>query len=204
MVEPTVCKGNMTLTDIEKAKQLFQKAGLAFPTIPEELAARLKERDKWLFSTREITMSPYNLSHYVHEVNETNVDDYSLLCHSGHGVNSYALQCYLVYGALRLFLPLGWGGVYMNAKGRTAEINECFKLADEIFSLHQILGGLREGNILTIVGSSFYGSFWSTDVKFQRREDADSKKPAEVLTEVLCGLKNPSEQSDSKPEMVHP
>jgi len=32
------------MTDIEKARQLFRDAGLAFPTIPEELAARLKGR----------------------------------------------------------------------------------------------------------------------------------------------------------------
>ncbi len=29
----------MPLTDIEKARQLFQEAGLAFPTIPKDLAA---------------------------------------------------------------------------------------------------------------------------------------------------------------------
>ncbi len=37
------------MTAVEKARHLFQEAGLAFPTIPEELAARLKERGKWLF-----------------------------------------------------------------------------------------------------------------------------------------------------------
>jgi hypothetical protein len=32
------------MTDIEKARQLFRDAGLAFPTIPEELAAQLREQ----------------------------------------------------------------------------------------------------------------------------------------------------------------
>jgi hypothetical protein len=41
------------MTDIEKARQLFRDAGLYFPTIPEEFAARLKEQRKWHFATRE-------------------------------------------------------------------------------------------------------------------------------------------------------
>jgi len=53
------------MTDIEKASQLFQDAGLAFPTIPEALAAQLKEQDRWLFSTRPVDISPYDLQYYV-------------------------------------------------------------------------------------------------------------------------------------------
>lgn len=63
------------MDDTKKVRTLFQEAGLPFPNIPEELAVRLKERGKWLFSTREIHMSPYNLQHYVHEVEGTNVED---------------------------------------------------------------------------------------------------------------------------------
>jgi hypothetical protein len=32
------------MTDVERARKLFQETGLAFPKIPEELAARLKEQ----------------------------------------------------------------------------------------------------------------------------------------------------------------
>src|SRR5262249_36848977 len=42
------------MTGIEKARGLFQQAGLAFPTIPDRLAAKLKERGDWLFSTRDL------------------------------------------------------------------------------------------------------------------------------------------------------
>jgi len=82
------------MTDIEKARQLFRDAGLDFPTIPKELAAQLKERGRWFFSSRQIDMSPYNLEHYVHEVERAEVKDYAVLSHSGHGVNSYAIQYY--------------------------------------------------------------------------------------------------------------
>jgi hypothetical protein len=33
------------MTDIEKARKLFHDSGLAFPTVPEELAVRVKELD---------------------------------------------------------------------------------------------------------------------------------------------------------------
>src|SRR5438034_3841054 len=90
------------MTDIEKAKRLFRKARLTFPSIPQELAARLKEQASWQFSTRILGTSPYVLKHYVDESNETQVEDYAVVAHSGHGVNSYALQYYLVYGGLRM------------------------------------------------------------------------------------------------------
>ncbi len=63
------------MTDIEKARQLFRDAGLAFPTIPEELAEQLKEHGRWLFSTRPLGLSPYNLQHYLEEVEVSQVKD---------------------------------------------------------------------------------------------------------------------------------
>jgi hypothetical protein len=114
------------MTDIEKAEQLFRDAGLGFPAIPEELAGQLTERGRWLFSTRPIDTSPYNLRHYVDEVDRTQVKDYALLCHSGHGINSYAIQYYLVQRSLCMFLHLAWGGVYMDAKASAAQIRDCF------------------------------------------------------------------------------
>jgi hypothetical protein len=66
-------------------------------------------------------VSPYNLQYYVHECDEIDVADYAVLCHSGHGVNSYALQYWIVQGSLRMFLHIRWGGGYMNAEGATAQ-----------------------------------------------------------------------------------
>ena len=178
------------MTDFEKARQLFQEAGLAFPTIPKELATRLKEQDEWIFSTREIEISPYNLQHYIREIDGTYVDDYVLLCHSGHGVNSYALQYYIVHGPLGMFLHLGWGGVYMDAKKAVAEICGCFSLADGIVLAAKTSGKLQAGARLKIVGSDFYGSYWSVSGERGRKEDTDSKEgPAQVLTEVLHWLR---------------
>lgn len=194
------------MTDLEKAKQLFQKAGLVFPAVPQELAVQLKELDNWLFSTREIEMSPYILQHYVHEcdpdVHEVSpastpplfqkpcVDDYAVLSHSGHGVNSYAIQYYLVHGPLRMFLHLGWGGVYADAEEDAAHIRDCFSLADRIVPPALAVGKLPPGHRLTIVGSDFYGSYWEVSRGSPQKESGSSrsKDATEILTEVLNWL----------------
>jgi hypothetical protein len=94
------------MTYLEEAKTLFQKAGLALPTVAENLAVHLKKRGESLFSARKINMSPCNLDHYVCEIDEKCVKYYAAICHSGHGINSYALQYHLVRGSLQLFLHM--------------------------------------------------------------------------------------------------
>ena len=174
---------------VEKARRVFQEAGLAFPMIPDVLAVRLEEKGDWLFSTRKIDMSPYSLQHYVHEVDEVQREDYALLSHTGHGVNSYALQYYLVHDSLRIFLHLGWGGVYMNAQAAAAQIRECFSLVDEIVLAAKAVGRVATGDRLTIVASDLYGSYWSPSGEAPREKALDEKRPAAVLTEALHWLR---------------
>ena len=179
------------MADAQKARSLFQEAGLTFPSIPEELAERLKEQGKWLFSTREISISPYNLQHYLCEVN---VEDYVILSHSGHGVNSYAIQYYLVYKALRMFLHLGCG-VYMDAKVDATKIHDCFSLANKIILTVQNVEefcrapGLS-GDRLTIVGSDFYRSYWSRPGGNRQDGPEGSEGPAVMLAEALRSLQS--------------
>jgi hypothetical protein len=175
----------MTMPDIKKARKLFQKAGLAFPGIPKELAVRLEEMGEWIFSTRGIDVSPYNLQHYIREGDGTHVDDYVVLSHSGHGVNSYALQYYLVHGMLEMFLHLRWGGIYIDAKKASAVIRDCFLLAAEIVLAAQTSVKLQSGARLRIVGSDFYGSYWFIPGEKAHKEDVNPKGAAEVLTEAL-------------------
>jgi len=144
------------MSDIDKAEQLFRRANLSFPIIPEKLCAQLKQHDKWLFSTRELSVSPYALHAYVDE--EPQVADYVILAHSGHGANSYAIQYYLVFERLHMFLHLGWGGVYMDAKAAASQIAECFSLADQI--VLRAPNRLAANERLMIVVSDFYGSYW--------------------------------------------
>jgi hypothetical protein len=169
------------MSDIEKARRLFRDAGLAFPTVPEELAAQLKELDRWLFSTRPVDIWPYNLQDYVHEVEGTQVKDYALLSHSGHGTNSYAVQYYLVRNPLRMFLHLGWGGVYMDAGATATWVRDCFSVADQVVLAAQA-ERFRPGEWLTVVGSDFYGSYWLPPGENRRREAEGHEGPLKVLT----------------------
>ncbi len=178
------------MSGLEKARHLFQEAGLAFPKVPDELAAGLKEQGKWLFSTRELKMSPYNLQDYVQESDQAPAA-YVVVAHSGHGINSYAIQYYLVSGPLRLFLHLGWGGVYMDAEAAASKIRECFSLADEIVPTAMTSDKFAANERLIIVGSDFYGSYWSAPGQTRQKERRGEQGPAEVLIEVLRWLKNP-------------
>ena len=185
------------MIDIEKARQLFKEAGIAFPKIPEELAEQLEEKHEWQFSTREIEMSPYNLDYYIHEIEQAwiedyVIEDYTILSHSGHGVNSYALQYYIVYGRLEMFLHLGWGGAYMDAEKTATQARDCFSLADKLVPASQKSVKLQGEDYLRIVGSDFYGSYWEIPWKKDRMEFEGFRRPAEVLNDALNWLKKES------------
>jgi hypothetical protein len=153
-------EGQSPMAVVEKARQLFQDAGLAFPAIPGELAVRLTELGPWLFSTRPLDASPYNLGHFLLE-KPGQTGDYVVLSHSGHGANSYAIHYYLVHGCLCMFLQLGWGGVYMDAEAATAKIRNCFSMADRLAQEAEVVGKLKANQRLIVVASDFYGSFWT-------------------------------------------
>ena len=178
------------MSDIEKARQVFEKAGLAFPTIPEKLAEQLKEQSKWVFSTRPIDVWPYLLHSYVEEAEKSEVNDYAVLCHAGHGVNSWAIHYYLVQDSLRMFLQLGWGGVYSNGGEDAALIRDCFSLADKIASVANTVGPFQPGTHLTVVVSNFGGSYWLPPGKTRRGEASGNNGTLKVLSQSLTWLRN--------------
>jgi ADP-ribosylglycohydrolase/protein-tyrosine phosphatase len=178
---------------IDAARQLFKGAGLAFPMIPRELAGQLKQLDRWLFSTRSIQTSPYDLRAYVAEAENAGVQDYAVLAHSGHGVNSYAIQYYLVYRSVQIFLHLAWGGVYGDPNAAATRIRDCFSIADRIAEAAHELSPPRAGEMLTIVGSDFYGSYWSAQPSSQRNRSENRRPnrgetPMDILTTALRWL----------------
>jgi hypothetical protein len=117
------------------------------------------------------------------------VDEYVVLAHAGHGVNSYAIQYYLVQGALAMFLHLRWGGVYSDAEADAAEIRDCLSLADEIVAAVRVTERLRPGDQLKVVAATFYGSYWLPPGRKGQRNPGDNyKPPAVVLAEVLRWL----------------
>lgn len=177
------------MTDIEKAKKLFKDIGISLPTIPPSLATQMKELGEWVFATRKIEFSSYMLDAYVSESNRTDINDYAIISHTGHGTNSYAIQYYLVHGCLRIFLHLGWGGLYMDTDAEIAKVNKCFFLADKIILGVMTADHFRSNECLTIVGSDFYGSYWSTQGQNSQKKILHAKDPITVLNEVLIWIK---------------
>lgn len=174
------------MNDLDEARTLFLKQGLAFPSLPPELASSLRKHRDWLYSTRPIEMSPYNMDYYVREHYP---GDYAVLAHDGHGVNSWAIQYFLVFRDLRMFLSLSWGGAYMDNDRAVQTIRECFALADRITA---IVAEKRLISPLNIAVSDYDGSFWqaveSPDGTLGDVDYSDSKRPQEVLEEALSWL----------------
>ena len=181
----------MPMTDIEKARHLFRQSRLPFPKIPEDLAARLQERGEWLFSTREIQFSPYHILHYLREIEETRVEDYAVLCHSGRGMY-YAIQYYIVHGALAMFLFLSWGKPYHDTMENWFTIQGSFLMADKIVQAAQTTWRLQAGDRLTVVGSDYYiESYWSPAGESPREEVSGVRGLWQVLDEVYRWLTRP-------------
>lgn len=187
------------LAGIQEAKALFTKAGLAFPPIPEELAPHFERRDDWCFSSRPVTHSPYDIDSYVNEATTGTVQDYVLLAHAGHGINSYAIHYYLVRGPLQLFLQVAWGGAYMDKLETTANVNECFKAARELIQAVAMAtkrGHLRSGDRLMVVAADFYRGYWvvtrskkDDKANSEGRRDQRRRPPYEIVAEALSWCK---------------
>lgn len=175
------------------AKSLLNNVGLGFPFLPPDLEPSFKQRDRWCFSTKPVTISPYCFDDYVCEGTKSEAQDYMLLSHTGHGANSHAWHYYLVSGQLRLFLQLGWGGAYMNPDETTRAVNECFGFVSRLFANvreSRDAGRLRPEDRLIIVGSEFYGSYWMLGGERQRipQGERPCAKPSVVLAEALRWL----------------
>lgn len=190
LIGPNVATGRQASGDaqpergIEGARELFSSWGLPLPAIPAAPREGLRAVDARTYSTRTLPESPYHLRHYIEE-GASAPSAYCVLAHSGHGVNSHAIQYYLVNERLRLFLHLAWGGVYMDEDAARANIRECLALADAIVAAVDTKDG--EPTQLTIVASDFYGGDWWRDADAPRWP-LPQHKPAEVLGGALAAL----------------
>ena len=104
-------------------------------------------------------------------------------------MNSWAIHYYLVHDSLRMFVQLGWGGLYSDWEEDAARIRDCFSLADQIASVAKTVGRFKVGNHLTVVVSNFAGSYWLPPGKTHRENDKLCDDPLAVLKEVLDWVK---------------
>jgi hypothetical protein len=155
---------NKTNPVVEEARSLFASAKLPFPIIPEEWLANLKEIGPWAYSTRPLPYSPYDIFSYVQEALEQRAEDYVVLAHAGHGINSYAIHVYVSHGPLALFLQMAWGGVYTDNDTAATRMGDIFAVTEQLIAEvrdAQESGRLKPGNRMLIVESDFSGALWS-------------------------------------------
>ncbi|MFZ2278304.1 MAG: hypothetical protein WAW39_10915 [Prosthecobacter sp.] len=188
--QPLATTSQVEPSGLEKARATFQHAGLTLPHIPQELACRLEQQDRWIFSTRDDTMSPGELTMYVNESYDP-PPPYVMLAYSRHWAD--AMVYYLVFGPLRLFLYLSWGEGVLDATEEKAEIQKCFALADEILTAAMTSGKLFPDEYLTVLGSNLHPSHWglSTHGHIRRSKLINSRRPSVLLTKILRWLNDP-------------
>ena len=186
--------------DIGKAKRLFKEAGFDLPAIPDKLTARIKQRSELDFSTRAIPMSPNHLNFYVDEANKTQMRDYVILSRAVNSPTRSAIHYFIVFGPLRMFLQLFWGGnAYIKSDqivAQVAQIRECFALADQIVTAS--ISECKASDRLTIVCTNDGGSYWVAPGQGLQGEKWYLKRPEEVLGEALQWLRNESSKFEDR------
>ena len=119
------------------------------------------------------------------------VENYVLVAQDGHGVNSYAIPYYLVRRPLRLFLQVGWGGVYMDAPKVTEEVNRCFALVGQLVPAVETAvraRRLRADDRLLVAASEFSGCYWIKPGE-EKKQRIPGDNPWLALTTVLRWVK---------------
>lgn len=122
------------------------------------------------------------------------MEDYLLLGHAGHGVNSWAIHYYLVRGPLALFIQVGFGGAYIKRDSSVQKLTAAFIKAQELirrFEKAQDAGWLSSASQRwVVVASDFYGSRWTrialpTDEKRMAMAQTIWHSSADAVSEVL-------------------
>lgn len=129
---------------VGEVDELFESAGLTPPPIPDSLKSKLRRIDEWAYATRDIDPMKMYMFEYPREVLTSDVGSYVSFCHAGHGVNSYSINFHLIYGPVAVFMQVGWGGVYMDAKKQAETIENWFDHCGELIYRVEQRGSVRE------------------------------------------------------------
>ncbi len=164
---------------LQEARARFADEGMPFPPVPTVFEAEFRCIAPWTYGTRPtLPASLYDIHTFVEEAAESPVDDYLLMGHDGHGINSYAMHYYLVYGPLALFVQIGWGGAYMDKAQSVNGMNQLFAELDSILPLVNTSRKTDEpltqsDERLIVMLSQFYGLRWRLPKEETWREEGD-------------------------------
>lgn len=146
---------------LEAAQAWLAEEGIPFPSMPVELQNALKPISEGIFSSRStLPATPYFTHPFIEEVKTQSVDNYALLAFDGHGMNSYAIHYYLVYGPLAFFLQVSWGGAYMDREKAQAGISSVFAKVNPIIEAAMKVDESKASSRFILSASSFYGIRW--------------------------------------------
>lgn len=174
---------DMGSSSLREAYHLFNSRQLGFPTLPALFAEQFVTLREWCYAahfpgdellaledfqgriSRESCKYGYQLYFSPREVVEaldSMVDNCLLLDHSGHGINSHAIHLLMMFGPVRLFLQMGWGGAYLDNEAAATSIQKVFVLVNEL--LHTLdnyltLYGILPKHNMYIVGSDLKGGY---------------------------------------------
>lgn len=138
---------------------LFEDWGLAFPPVPGDLAPALRVLGPGLLGTREGVPSPYDLDWFLADL-ANDPDDYLVVGHAGHGVNSWAMHYHLVHGPLALLLQVPWGGAYANEEAAAAAVGAAFADARELLAAADALGLAPDERLVVVESGGAAPSRW--------------------------------------------
>jgi hypothetical protein len=148
---------------VTELKHLFHDTGLPFPPLPEPWLRDLKRLSPWVYSTRSIDISPYDIEWYVREAEDGSAPDYTLLAHTGHGPKGYAIHLFAVHGPLALFVQIGFGGPFKRGPQAAMRVARVFAEVDVLLEVLAEAGGeghLPSGARYLILASDVAGSAW--------------------------------------------
>lgn len=206
---------------LQEAYERFSTSQLGFPSLPANLAEQLMALREWRYVAnfpgeellaleevrehRQLESCKYGylLSFHQREVVEaldSMTDHCLLLDHSGHGINSYAVHFLMMFGPVRLFLQMGWGGVYQNNEAAAATIQEVFGLVDVL--LHTLdayltcYGTLPEENMYMITSNMRGG--WDFGVGACGERNDRTATPKQVLQDAIEWLQHQVEEGAAR------
>jgi hypothetical protein len=114
------------------------------------------------------------IDQYIDEAVAGEIEDYILLGHAGHGTNSWAIHCYILYRGLALLLQVGFGGAYMEPVETRAHIAEIIEQAGLLVTAAQSRG-VQDSRRMVVAVSDFYGSRWGwVEPEMDWRRDPDT------------------------------
>lgn len=174
-----------SVNPLEEMQAQFTKEGIPLPFVPPVFEPEFRSIAPWTYGTRSSLPSAlYDISAFVEEAEESPAEEYLLIGHDGHGVNSYAIHYYLVYGPVALFFQVAWGGAYTDREKSAKLISQLFERLKNILELAEKCrnqGGstIRTGRRYLLMLSQFYGGRWRLPHEEDWREEGDALQEVE-------------------------